>query len=121
MSDEKTAEAIDQLRESLATKLGELHRRATHAKQLLTPDTYWKNPWLRFGLGAAVGLAIGLSGRRKNADGVLVAAPHESIGHALVRTGLTAVLTAVVTRALNGPLALPSGAPPADAGSSSPR
>ena len=106
MSDEKAPPSMDALRDSLAEKLNELHRRATHAKQLLTPDTYWKNPWIRFGLGAAVGLAVGLSGRRRGEPGVQLA--HESLGRTLLRAGLSAALTSVVTRALT-PRSLPPG------------
>ena len=35
---------IDQLRGDLGEKLDELHRRAAHAKELLSPAHYWHNP-----------------------------------------------------------------------------
>jgi len=106
MRDEKPAPSMDELRDALAAKLNELHRRATHAKQLLTPETYWKNPWIRFGLGAAVGFVVGLSGHRRGEPGLQVA--HEPLGRSLVRVGLSAALTSVITRALT-PRSLPPG------------
>ncbi|HEX4423747.1 MAG TPA: hypothetical protein VH165_37810 [Kofleriaceae bacterium] len=92
-----TIHKIDELRGSLADKLGELHRRATYAKRLLTPATYWRNPWARLGLGAAIGFLVA-SGRR-NPNAV-----HEGLLHAMVRSGLSAAVAALVSRSLPGAL-----------------
>jgi hypothetical protein len=93
MSDLETNQKIDDLRHDLAEKLGELHRRAVHTKQVLSPSTYWNNSWIRLGIGAAVGFALG-SYRRG------AARTHEGLVHSIVRAGLGAAVTSVVTRAL---------------------
>jgi hypothetical protein len=101
MADPVTLQHIEQLRGSLADKLGELHRRASELKQRLTPSSYWRNPWVRFAAGATIGFV--LAGNRRSQRG------HEGIIHAMVRAGLSAAVGAIVTRSL----ALPPGdAPP---------
>jgi len=82
---------IDELRTNLSDKLAELHRRAVRAKQLVTPSTYWKSPWVKAGIGVAIGYAL-LTRRRD--------ATHESLVHAIVRSALSAATSVLVTRAL---------------------
>ena len=96
MPDPTVHHDLDVLRASLSEKVGELHRRVTHAKQVLSPSTWWHNPWVRIGIGVAVGLAL-LSRRKSDA--------HEGLVHAMVRSGLSAAVAALVTRQL----ALPAG------------
>lgn len=98
VADLETAERIEQLRGALGEKLSELHRRASVVKRRLTPSTYWENPWVRFGVGAAIGFA--LAHRRRSQPGV-----HEGLFHAMVRAGLSAAITGMVARSL----ALPPG------------
>src|SRR3954471_14961141 len=96
MSDAETNRHIDELRGNLTEKLGELHRRATHVKLALSPSTYWNNPWIRIGIGAAIGFA--LVDRRPAA-----ARTHEGLVHAIVRAGLCAAASALVARSLAVP------------------
>ena len=84
---------IDELRISLADKLGELHRRASHAKLALSPATYWHNPWVRLGIGVAIGFAVG---HRRRAS----TRTHEGLLHAIVRAGLSAAASALVVQSL---------------------
>jgi hypothetical protein len=100
MADSHTNRTIEDLRTHLSEKLEELHRRASTASQALAPATYWRDPWVRFGLGVVLGLA--LAGRRRGSG-------PESLVHAVVRAGLTATTSALVTRALTDRLA--SGEP----------
>jgi hypothetical protein len=93
MSDAETNHHIDELHNNLTEKLGELHRRAAHAKRVLSPSTYWNNPWIRLGIGAAIGFAI--ADRRPAA-----ARTHEGLVHAVVRAGLCAAASALVARSL---------------------
>jgi|SRR4051794_6843306 hypothetical protein len=97
MADLATVQRIEQLRSSLGDKLAELQRRANHAKERLTPSYYWRNPWVRFGVGAVIGLA--LAGRRRGQPG------SEGLLHSMIRAGLSAAVTGVITRSL----ALPPG------------
>jgi hypothetical protein len=97
MTDPETLLRVEQLRGSLGDKLGELHRRASELKRALTPSSYWRNPWVRFAVGATIGFA--LSGGRRGPR------THESLVHAMVRAGLSAAVGAIVTRQL----ALPPG------------
>src|ERR1700712_4150339 len=97
MAARDTLRNIEDLRASLSERLEELHRRANTATAMLSPlkrwrETYWRNPMVRFGLGAVMGFAIG--GRRAGT------AQHEGILHAIVRAGLMAATTSLVTRAL---------------------
>jgi hypothetical protein len=55
MADLETTQRIEELRTNLSEKLGELHRRAKHTKEILSPSTYWQNPWVRVGIGFALG------------------------------------------------------------------
>lgn len=84
---------IDQLRVDLGEKLDELHRRAAHAKQLLSPAHHWHNPWVRLGIGVAIGFALG--SRRRSAG------MPEGLLHAVVRAGLHAAIRATVHRSLD--------------------
>jgi hypothetical protein len=93
MADSQTNRNIEDLRASLADKLEELHRRASRVTKVLTPSTYWNDPVVRFGLGVAIGLMVGSRGRTSSAA-------HEGLVHAIVRAGLTAATTALITRAL---------------------
>ena len=63
--------SVDELRDSLNAKLNELHRRAVHAKQVVTPATYVANPWLRIGLALAAGALVGDQARRGGLAGTL--------------------------------------------------
>jgi hypothetical protein len=93
MADSKTNRNIEDLRASLADKLEELRRRANRATTALTPSTYWNDPVVRFGIGVAIGLLVGARGRSGHAS-------HEGLAHAIVRAGLTAATTALITRTL---------------------
>lgn len=84
---------IDQLRGDLGEKLDELHRRAAHAKELLSPAHYWHNPWVRLGIGVAIGFTLG--SRRRSAG------MPEGLLHAMVRAGLYAAIRATIQRALD--------------------
>ncbi|MEO8706741.1 MAG: hypothetical protein ABI867_42335 [Kofleriaceae bacterium] len=55
MADLQSTQRIEELRTSLGEKLEELHRRAKHTKAILSPSTYWQNPWVRVGIGFALG------------------------------------------------------------------
>ncbi|MEP6863061.1 MAG: hypothetical protein ABJE66_20715 [Deltaproteobacteria bacterium] len=59
MPNRQTSEELDELRDNITAKLGELHRRATHARLALSPSSYWRQPWFRLGLGVVIGFAIG--------------------------------------------------------------
>ena len=87
---------IDELRGNLTEKLGELHRRATRARVVLSPSTYWDNLWVRVGIGVAIGYAM----RRRPGTAV---PNHESLVHAIVRAGLSAAASGLVIRALAAP------------------
>jgi hypothetical protein len=99
MADLQTNRNIEDLRGHLSEKLEELHRRANTATQALSPLTYWRDPVVRFGLGIALGLALG-GGRRSTGAS-------EGLLHAVVRAGLMAATTSLVTRALANPRAEP--------------
>jgi hypothetical protein len=96
MSDIVTTPQIEELRASLGDKLAEIQRRAVHAKHLLTPSTYWSNPWVRLGIGVAIGYAFG--SRRRNGD-----SSHEGLVHSIVRSGLGAAVSVLVGRTLAVP------------------
>lgn len=87
----KPERSIDELRESLGEKLAELHRRAKHARALMSPAAYLRHPWVRVGIGCALGAALA-SERRERA--------YEGLVHAIVRSGLMAAAHVLVTRAL---------------------
>ncbi len=93
MADSKTNRNIEELRTSLSDKLEELHRRASTVTRVLTPTTYWNDPMVRFGIGVAIGLLVGSRGRASTAT-------HEGLFHAIVRAGLSAATTALITRTL---------------------
>jgi hypothetical protein len=93
MADPRTNRNIEDLRASLADKLEELHRRASTVTRVLSPSTYWNDPVVRFGIGVAIGLIVGSRGRAN-------AATHEGLAHAIVRAGLTAATSALITRTL---------------------
>ena len=81
---------LDALRANLDEKLAELKRRATHAKVVLTPATYLDDPWVRCGIAALLGFAIGSGSQRAllrtglGIAGVLVA--HQLLAHAATRS-----------------------------------
>lgn len=93
MADPQTNRNIEELRASLSDKLEELHRRASTVTRVLAPSTYWNDPVVRFGIGVAIGLMVGSRGRASSAS-------HEGLVHAIVRAGLTAATTALITRTL---------------------
>ena len=63
-SHDPTHAELDALRANLDEKLAELKRRATHAKVVLTPATYLDDPWVRCGIAAVLGFAIGSGSQR---------------------------------------------------------
>ena len=65
------ARSVDELRDSLTEKLGELHRRAVHAKEVVTPATYVANPWVRIGVGLFAGALVGDQVKRGGLAGTL--------------------------------------------------
>ncbi|MDB4963554.1 MAG: hypothetical protein JWP01_3553 [Myxococcales bacterium] len=99
MSDIPSTPKIEELRSRIGDKLAEIQRRAAHAKELVTPSTYWNNPWVRLGLGVVIGYAFG--SRRRDGDG----SSHEGLVHSVVRSGLGAAVSVLVGRTL----ALPPG------------
>lgn len=102
MDKQQTAEKIDSLKGGLGAKLDELQRRAIAAKEAISPGNWWKNQWVRVGIGVAVGYAIG--SRPRGA----AAASHESLMHAIVRAGLVAATAILVRAALEGPERAPA-------------
>jgi hypothetical protein len=94
-----TQHQLENLRSNLTAKLGELHRRAVHAKRTLSPATYLDQPWVRYGVAAAIGLAAGyvLGGRKSSAAGTV----SDGIVHGIVRAALSAGAAALVSRALH--------------------
>ena len=88
-------------REGLIEKLGELRRRGTRARALLRPSRYLDNPWLRLGVGIALGYAIRA---RRAAHHALPAAPaaREDVVVEIVKTGVVALAKAVVRRTFSG-------------------
>lgn len=107
-----TSKSIDELRAGLSDKLEELHRRANRATQVLAPSTYWNDPVVRFGIGVAVGLAIGMRGERKDGEGGLL--------YSMMRAGLSAAASALISKAITAPAALAAPADPALAPSDGP-
>ncbi len=94
MSDVATQAEVDMLRANLDEKLAELKRRAVHVKEVLTPAHYLQNPWIRVGIAAAVGIAIGAGARR---DG------GESLLHSVLRAGLSTAGIVAVQKLLSAP------------------
>ena len=92
------AQTIDTLRSNLTEKLGELHRRATRTRVLLSPSTYWHNPWVRLGIGATIGFAIGHRSSTSSSD-----RPYEGLVHAMIRSGLAAAVGSLVARSITAP------------------
>jgi hypothetical protein len=72
--------SLDELHRDLTEKLGELHRRATHARVVLSPSTYWRSPALRVGLGVVAGLVVGSRLPRMTRAGVLRALAFAALG-----------------------------------------
>lgn len=93
MSEGASQAEVDALRANLDEKLAELKRRAVHAKEVLTPATYLQSPWVRVGIAAAVGFALGASSRR---DG-------EDLLHSVLRAGLSAAGVVAVQKLLTAP------------------
>ena len=81
----------------LGAKLGDLGARMSQMTDSLSPAIWWKNPWVKMGAGFAVGYALGSIGRRGGAK----AMNHESILHAIVRSGLAAAAALLVRSALD--------------------
>lgn len=92
------SKTIDELRAGLSDKLEELHRRANRATQVMAPSTYWNDPVVRFGIGVAVGLALGMRGERKDGE--------SGILYSVVRAGLSAAASALITKAMTAPAEL---------------
>ncbi len=92
----QTLRDIDDIRRNLTAKLEELQRRANAAADLAsTAVNYWHNPAVRFGLGVVIGLAFG-GGRRSVTDHA-----SESLIRSILRAGLMAATTSLVTRTLS--------------------
>ncbi len=86
-------------RDRLAAKLAELQHRVTAARELVSPATYLANPWVRFGLGAAVGFLIGRAPKRLTTGAPATA--DEGIVRATLRTTLISLASSFVSRAIN--------------------
>ncbi len=80
-----------------APRFPKLHEFEERAKAAMAPGTLLKNPWVRIGLGFAIGYALG-SRRRGPAT-----PNHETIFHAIVRTGLAAAAAMLVRQAFEEP------------------
>ncbi len=90
----QTLRELDELRLSLTEKLGDLHRKANAAADLITTAMrYWHNPGVRFGVGVVLGFALG-GGKHKPGDS------SEGLVRAVIRAGLMAATSSLVTRAL---------------------
>jgi len=92
---------IAELRARLAANVGELQHRVTRVRTLMSPRTYLGNPWVRFGLGMAVGYLVGR--RRKPAlltDGHASAGAAESLIHAALRSTVMTLAASLIQRAL---------------------
>lgn len=94
MSEGASQAEVDALRANLDEKLAELKRRAVHAKEVLTPATYLQNPWVRVGIAAAVGFALGSGSRRDGGEDML---------HSILRAGLSAAGAVAVQKLLTAP------------------
>jgi hypothetical protein len=93
---------LDALRARLAVNLGELQRRATHARELISPRTYLENRWVQLGLGLAAGYMLGRrrTPRLLTAGSASSAAP-ETLVHALLRSTVMTLATAAIRRAIS--------------------
>lgn len=59
MKTDDVDDRIEHAKRGLEEKLSELQRRVDHTKEVLSPDHYLQNPWVRFGLGFAGGFIAG--------------------------------------------------------------
>jgi hypothetical protein len=86
---------LEDIRANLTQKLEEIQRRANQAADLAQAAVhYWQHPAVRFGIGVVLGLALG--GGRRRSDG----GDSEGLLRAIVRAGLMAATSSMVTRAL---------------------
>lgn len=101
MATESNSARIARARARLAANLGELQQRLTHARKLVSPRTYLANPWLKVGLGVAVGYLVGRRRPRKR-----LASPDPDppikpdLVHAALRATATYVASALLKRAV---------------------
>ncbi|MEO8846332.1 MAG: hypothetical protein ABI591_26940 [Kofleriaceae bacterium] len=91
MSEGASQAEVDALRANLDEKLAELKRRAVHVKEVLTPATYLESPWVRVGIAAAVGFALGAGARRDGGEGLF---------HSILRAGLSSAGVVAVQKLL---------------------
>jgi hypothetical protein len=92
---------ITVVRDRLGARLTELQRRVTHARTIMSPRTYFDNPWVRAGLGVAVGYLLGSPGRSAADAAQRGRDQPEGLLRAMVRTGLMTLAGSMIRRAMN--------------------
>jgi hypothetical protein len=92
-----TTSRIEQARDRLTAKLGELRRREESVRTVLSPIRHLANPWLRIGVAAFIGYRLG---RRSPvpASALTPSVRSETLLGAVVRASLVVVAQAVVRR-----------------------
>jgi hypothetical protein len=113
---------IEEARARLATHLGELQDRVTRAREMISPGTYLRSPWLKLGIGVALGYAVGRRRRPRllthGGDPPRAPAPSSGIVGAAIRTAVTALVGAAIERAvarvMKGPADEPAPPEPDD-------
>lgn len=93
------ASRIALARDNLSAKLGELRRRESHVRTVLSPIRHLANPWLHVAIAAAVGYRLGRPGRAASTLAAPPARP-ETVIHAIVRAGAVAIAQAVARGAI---------------------
>lgn len=91
-----TASRIALAHDSLTRKLGELRRRETRVRKVLSPVRHLANPWLRIGVAVLIGYRIG----RPRPARETAPARSETLLGAVVRASLVMLAQAAVRRVL---------------------
>jgi hypothetical protein len=87
------------VRSRLAVDLAELRRRVGRVRELLSPATHLRNPWIQLGLGLAAGYAVGRSRRRLAGTAPAPRRARESLLYVAARAAVTGLVSALVKRA----------------------
>jgi hypothetical protein len=94
-----SASRIALARDNLSAKLGELRRRESHVRTVLSPIRHLANPWLHVAIAAVVGYRLGRPGRAASS----IAAPparRDTVIHAILRASAVAIAQAVARGAI---------------------
>jgi hypothetical protein len=93
------ASRIALARDGLSAKLGELRRRESHVRTVLSPIRHLANPWLHVAIAAVVGYRFGRPGRTES---TIEAMPvrRETLVQAFVRASAVAIAQAVARGAI---------------------